>query len=145
MGVHVVTKSDDTPVEELPGILAFQFDDFDFVSLSDVTALITPHLVREFDEEAQYLRETIKSELNIGNQLIAIEISPSNQLVDLLGYLPAIRVEVDFPPNQGLASGSGLLVFLEDEWTAQQAEPQVKMFVKFAIEMLSKMKLMNSS
>jgi hypothetical protein len=141
----VVTEYDDTPVEELPGILAFQFDDFDFVSLSEVTATITPQLVREFDEEAQYLRETIKSELNIGNQLIAVEISPSNQLVDLLGYLPAIRVEVDVPPNQGLASGSGLLVFLEDEWTAQQAEPQVKMFVKFAFEMLSKMKLMNSS
>jgi hypothetical protein len=75
----------------------------------------------------------------VGHQATIINV------VDLLGYLPAIRVEVDFPPNQGLASGSGLLVFPEDQWTAQQAEPQVKMFVKFAIEMLSKMKLMNSS
>ncbi len=133
-------ENDDTPVEELPGILAYQFDDFEFVSLSDATALITPQVVLKFDEETQYLREPIKSELNIDDQLIVVEISPGNQLVELLDYLPAIRVEVDFPPNQGLASGSGLLVFLEDGWTVLQAERQVKIFVEFINEILTKMK-----
>ena len=138
-------ENDDTPVEELPGILAYQFDDFEFVSLSDATALITPQVVLEFDQETQYLREPIKSELNIDDQLIFVEISPGNQLVELLDYLPAIRVELDFPPNQGLASGSGLLVFLEDEWTVQQAERQVKIFVEFINEILTKMKSINQS
>ena len=138
-------ENDDTPVEELPGILAYQFDDFEFVSLSEATALITPQVALEFDQETQYLRESIKSELNIDDQLIVVEISPGNQLLELLDYLPAIRVEVDFPPNQGLASGSGLLVFLEDGWTVQQAERQVKIFVEFINEILTKMKSINQS
>lgn len=133
-------ENDDSPVEELPGILAYQFDDFEFVSLSDATALITPQVVLEFDEETQYLREPIKSELNIDDQSIVVTIAPGNQLVELLDYLPAIRVEVDFPPHQGLASGSGLLVFLENDWTVQQAERQVKIFVEFINEILTKMK-----
>jgi hypothetical protein len=136
----VFPENDDSPVEELPGILAYQFDDFEFVSLSDATALITPQVVLEFDEETQYLREPIKSELNIDDQSIVVTIAPGNQLVELLDYLPAIRVEVDFPPHQGLASGSGLLVFLENDWTVQQAERQVKIFVEFINEILTKMK-----
>ncbi len=133
-------ENDDTPVEGLPGILAYQFDDFEFVSLADATALITPQVVLEFDEETQNLREPIKGELNIDGQLIVVSIYLGNQLVELLDYLPAIRVEVDFPLNQGLASGSGLLVFLEDGWTVQQAERQVKIFVEFINEILTKMK-----
>jgi hypothetical protein len=136
----VFPENDDTPVEGLPGILAYQFDDFEFVSLADATALITPQVVLEFDEETQNLREPIKGELNIDGQLIVVSIYLGNQLVELLDYLPAIRVEVDFPLNQGLASGSGLLVFLEDGWTVQQAERQVKIFVEFINEILTKMK-----
>lgn len=119
----------DTPVEELPGILGYQWDDFDFVSLSEATQNITADFVRDFDEQAAYLPKRIDSKVDLGSEEIDVAVEPGERLMGLLGVLPAIDVQIDCPPGQGPAGGSGYLIFLAGGHTVEQARAQVDVFL----------------
>lgn len=133
----------DTPVEELPGILGYQWDDLDFISLSEVTRNITADFVREFDEQAFYLRNSISSKVNFGSEEIDVTVEPGERLMCLLGVLPALAVQIDCPPNQGPASGSGYLIFLADGHTVEQARVQVDVFLGVMARTLEEMRRCN--
>lgn len=145
MGALMSQENYDVSVEELPGILGYKFDDFDFVSLSEEMSVVSPELVQEFDLEAAYLNHPINCSLQIDDQLIEFPIASGNDLISLLDYLPSVRVEVDCPPNQGLASGVGLLVFLEDGFNVEQARKEIKLFAKFMEEKLIFIKSLNQT
>lgn len=69
----------DTPVEDLPGILGYQWDDFDFVSLSEATKNITADFIRDFDEQAAYLRKRIGSKVILRSEEIDVAVEPSER------------------------------------------------------------------
>ena len=119
----------DTPVEELPGILGYKFDDYDFISLSYSFSSILPEFVHEFDSEVAYLDKELNIELIVDGKIIELIITNGDSLVLLLGYLPSLRVTLDCPPNQGMTSGVGLLVFLENGFTEDQAKAHVELFI----------------
>lgn len=119
----------DTPVEELPGILGYQWDDFDFVSLSEATSSLTADLVRDFDEQASYLTKKLPVKVNVGSAEIDFAIEPGERLIGLLDALPAVDVQIECPPDQGPSGGAGYLVFLADDHTLEQARQQIAAFL----------------
>jgi hypothetical protein len=119
----------DTPVEELPGILGYKFDDYDFISLSYSLSSILPEFVHEFDYEVAYLDKELNIELKVDGKIIELIITNGDSLALLLGYFPSLRVTLDCPPNQGMTSGVGLLVFLENGFTEDQAKAHVELFI----------------
>lgn len=133
----------DTPVEELPGILGYQWDDFDFVSLSEATQNITADFVRDFDEQAAYLHKPIGSKVKLGSEEFDVTVEPGERLMGLLGVLPAIDVQIDCPPDQGPASGSGYLIFLADGHTVEQAKIQIDGFLGAMARTLEEMLRVN--
>jgi hypothetical protein len=122
--------SDDTPIEELPGILGYQWDDYDFISLSEATGSISADFVRQFDRATSNLDSPIEVELTLETVTVSLRINFSDRFVSLLADLPSIYVQVDCPPDQGPASGAGLLVFLRDGYTVAQAKADVEAFMK---------------
>lgn len=100
-----------TPVEELPGILGYQWDDFDFVALDPCLSAITEIDLREI-QEAQEVAEGFKLEVLTSEGLKIIEIGTYGPIFPIFGDLPSLVVEFDCPPNQGPAGGAGYLFFL---------------------------------
>lgn len=119
----------ETPVEELPGILGYQWDDFDFVSLSEATSSLTADLVRDFDEQASYLTKNLPVKVRVGLAEIDVAVEPGERLIGLLDALPAVDVLIDCPPDQGPSGGAGYLVFIADGHTLEQAGQQIAAFV----------------
>ena len=119
----------DTPVEELPGILGYKFDDYDFIPLSYSLSSILPEFVHEFDLEVAYLERDLCIELIVDCKIIELIITNGDSIVLLLGFLPTIRVTLDCPPNQGMTSGVGLLVFLENGFTEEHVKAHVELFI----------------
>ena len=107
---------DQTPIEELPGILGYQWDDFDFVVLDPCLSAIAEIDLREL-QEAQQLAEGFKLEVLTSEGLRIIEIGTYGPIFPIFGELPSLAVEFDCPPNQGPAGGAGYLFFLAGSTT----------------------------
>ena len=107
---------DQTPLEELPGILGYQWDDFDFVVLDPCISAIAEIDLREL-QEAQEVAEGFKLEVLTSEGLKIIEIDTYGPIFRIFGELPSLAVEFDCPPNQGPAGGAGYLFFLAGSTT----------------------------
>lgn len=135
--------SDDTPVEELPGILGYQWDDYDFISLSEATESITAEFVRQFDSSTSNLDAPIEVELILAATDVRLKVDFSDRLVPLLAELPSVYVQIDCPPNQGPASGAGRLVFLRDGYTVAEAKADVEVFMQKMRDVLEEIRALD--
>ena len=105
-----------TPIEELPGILGYQWDDFGFVALDPCLSAIAEIDLREL-QEAQAVAEGFKLEVLTSEGFRIIEIDTYGPIFPIFGELPSLAVEFDCPPNQGPAGGAGYLFFLAGSTT----------------------------
>ena len=131
----------DVSWEDLPRILGYQWDDEDFVSLSEVTAGINSTLIRNFNEAAADLNQRVPYNWDLGDVKINGVIEPYTRFFDLMSVLPAIRIETDCPADQGLASGSGYLIFLSENCGIADAKQQVSRFCELMVLELEKINL----
>ena len=115
------------PVEELPGILGYQWDDFDFVVLDPCVAAIADIDLRAF-QEAQDIVEGFWLDVQTSKGLEKIEIGEYGSIFPVFGELPSLAVELDCPPNQGPAGGAGYLFFLLDGATTDDVKRDVDSF-----------------
>lgn len=102
---------DQKPVEELPGILGYQWDSDDFVVLDPCLSAIVEINLREL-EEAREIAEGFKIEVLTSEGLKIIEIDTYGSICPIFGELPSLAVKLDCPPDQGPAGGSAYLFFL---------------------------------
>jgi hypothetical protein len=135
----------DTPVEELPGILGYQFDDHDFVSLSEATDALSSSFIRDFEEQIWLLENELPVKVTLNSIETDFFVKPKIPLFELMDKLPAIDIKIDCPPNQGPGGGSGYLIFLADGYNLQQAKDQLNAFIKSMTNALVKMKALNDS
>jgi hypothetical protein len=118
---------DETPIEELPGILGYQWDDFDFVVLDPSVAAIAEIDLRAF-QEAQDIAEGFCLEFQTSAGLKQVEIGEYGSVFPVFCELSSIYVLLDCPPNQGPAGGSGYLFFLADGSTTDDVKREVESF-----------------
>ena len=114
-----------SPVEDLPGILGYQFDDFDFVSLSEATIGLTNDIIEDFREQAGQLSHSLRFTVSLGLSTVEVVIDPYTTIFDALDALPAINVQPDDNGSDSLASGAGVLLFLAEGFTEAQAKQQI--------------------
>ncbi len=118
---------DETPVEEMPGILGYKWDDWDFVVLDRCLSAIAKIDLQEF-QEAQEVGDGFKLEVQTSAGLKIVEIGWSDSIFPIFGELQSISVVLDCPPNQGPAGGSGYLFFLADGSTTDDVKRDVDSF-----------------
>ena len=135
----------DTPVEELPGILGYQFDDFDFVSLSEATDALSSNFIHDFNDQIWLLEKELLVKVTLNSIETDFIVKPNVPLFNLMAALPAVEVTIDCPPDQGPAGGSGHLIFLANGYNLQQAKEQLDAFIKSMTNALEKMKSLNDS
>ena len=107
---------DKMPLEEISGILGYQWDDFDFVVLDPCLSAIAEIDLLEL-QEAQEIAEGFKLEVLTSEGLKIIEIDTYGPIFPIFGELPSLAVEFDCPPNQGPVGGAGYLFFLAGSTT----------------------------
>lgn len=132
-----------TPVEELPGILGYQFDEFGFVSLSEATDALSSSFIHDFEEQTWLLKSELIVKVALNSIKIDFIVQPKVSLFELMAALPAVEVKFDWPCDQGPAGGSGCLIFLANGYNIQQAKEQLNAFIKSMTDVLIKMRVLN--
>lgn len=103
----------DTPVEELPGILGYQWDDCDFVALDESVAAIGKldgHLLQALQDVTE---GCVSFSIETGQGPRVIEVDPFLPLWPVFNNLPSLDVVQDCPPDQG-PGGGGYLFFIAE-------------------------------
>lgn len=119
---------DETPIEELPGILGHQWEDYDFWVLDPCLSAIAELDMQKL-QEAQETAEGFWLEVQTSEGLKKIEIGQYDRIFPVFGELPSISVVLDRPPNQGPGTaGSGYLFFLADGSTTDDVKRDVDSF-----------------
>jgi len=118
---------DETPIEELPGILGHQWEDYDFWVLDPCLSAIAEIDMQKL-QEAQETAEGFWLEVQTSEGLKKIEIGQYDRIFPTFGELPSISVVFDCPPNQGPAAGSGYLFFLANGSTTDNVKREVDHF-----------------
>ena len=77
----------DTPAEELPGILGYQFDDHDFVSLSEATDVLSYSFIRDFDEQTWLLENELPVKVTLNSIETDFIVKPKIPLFELMDEL----------------------------------------------------------
>jgi hypothetical protein len=120
----------ETPVEELPGILAYTWD-YDFFPIDECTLGLVQFNDTQLSEDLHSNPGAGNFVLKIGDQEKAVSLDPDEVIISALKCLPAISVVYDpGPSNAGPASGAGNLIFVDEEHSYAAAAEQIKLLVQ---------------
>ncbi len=103
------------PIEELPGILGYKWDDHDFVALDPCVSSIANIDLRALQEAIDI--DEFFIEIQTIEGIKKIEIDWYGSIFPIFGELPSLAVVLDCPPDQGPAGGAGYLFFLAGSTT----------------------------
>lgn len=104
---------------DTPGYLGHIFDDFiDFsTTLKPLGSFDFSHY-GEMADELGLAQRTLEIDFGSGRAQINFDACALNEIVEAM---PSVEAIYDFPPDQGLASGSGYIFVLRSGFTAEQA------------------------
>ena len=118
---------DQTSLEELPGILGYKWDSYDFIVFDPCLSAIAEIDPREV-EEAQEVTKGFKLEVLTREGMRTIEVGWYDNIFQVFDELTSLSVVFDCPLDLGPAGGSGYLFFLADGATTVDVKREVDSF-----------------